>query len=137
MLRCTVLAARGLVATRGRAFCGLVSLGLAACSSAPEGRTVRGVYNGPASTQGAVSISHERVPDLMEAMTMDFAVADTTGLGGLAPGTPIRFVLAADGRGVSGFERLPDTTRLVLASPMLPAMPESTTIPDSTAAPVR
>ena len=113
-----------------------VLCGLAACVSPPEGQTVRGVYNGPASTQGAVSIAHERVPGVMEAMTMDFVVTDTTGLGALAPGTPIRFVLAPDGRSVGGFERLPDTTRLILASPMEPEAPPPSE-PDSTAAPVR
>ncbi len=100
-----------------------LSLGLAAlvpaCSS-PETRSdVRGVYNGPSATQGAVSLSHERIPGVMEAMTMDFAVADTAGLVSLTAGDKVRFRLDGNVR-ASGFARLPDTTRLVLA----PAMTE-------------
>ena len=100
-----------------------VALGVAAVVSAcstPETRSdVRGVYNGPSATQGAVSVSHERIPGVMEAMTMDFAVADTAGLGRLKAGDKVRFQLDGDVR-ASGFARLPDTTRLVLA----PAMTE-------------
>jgi protein SCO1/2 len=40
-----------------------------------------------------VVVSHERVPDLMEAMTMPFTVRDAKELSGLVPGAIIEFTL--------------------------------------------
>lgn len=104
--------------------------GLAACATPEPGHDVRGVYRGPASTQGAVTIDHEAIPGVMDAMTMDFAFTDTAGLGALRPGDKIRFRLTMPDGGafrVDGLERLPDTTQLTLAPAMhdAPAMPEA------------
>lgn len=92
-------------------------LALAACSSPDIAHDVRGVYHGPAAIQGAVSITHEAVPGVMDAMAMDFVVRDTVGLGALRDGDKVtfRYVLPADGAPyVERLVRLPDTTALRL-----------------------
>lgn len=99
----------------------LALAGLAACATPEPSHEVRGVYQGPSSTQGAVTIAHEAIPGVMEAMTMDFAFTDTAGLGALSPGDKVRFRLTMPAGGVfrvDGLTRLPDTTRLVLAPTM-------------------
>ena len=84
---------------------------------------VRGVYNGPRAGGQAASITHEAIPDLMDAMRMDLLLADPSVTADLAPGTPIQFTLAeVDGRlVVQDATPLPDTTRLAL-----PSRPDST-----------
>lgn len=111
---------------------------LVACTAPETAHDVRGVYHGPSSTQGAISIEHEAIPGFMEAMTMDFAVADTAGLGALRPGDKVRFHLAVPESGaarVSHVERLPDTTRLSLAPAMLDAPPADTAAARPSSAP--
>ena len=44
-----------------------------------------------------VTVSHDAVPGLMEAMVMPFTVADEALLAGLAPGDRITFRLRVDG----------------------------------------
>lgn len=98
-------------------------LALAACGPNDLAYPVRGVYHGPAAMQGTVSISHETVPGLMEAMRMDFAVGDTAGLGALHRGDKIAFRLVVPGGDgapyVEGFSRLPDSTALDTAAAAL------------------
>jgi Cu/Ag efflux protein CusF len=43
-------------------------------------------------------VTHEAVPELMDAMTMGFEVADPRLLDGLQPGDAIRFTLRQDGQ---------------------------------------
>lgn len=94
---------------------------------------VRGVYEGTRFEGTTVTVDHEAVPDLMDAMRMDFRLADTASVAHLRPGQKVRFHIAvtADGARAFGFERLPDATRLQLAG-----SPEAdTTATDTTAAP--
>jgi Cu/Ag efflux protein CusF len=46
---------------------------------------------------GAVFLTHEELPGLMDAMTMGFDVEDAKILEGLAPGDPVRFTVRRDG----------------------------------------
>lgn len=58
---------------------------------------------------GRAVIAHEAIPGLMPAMTMEFAVRPPASLGGLVPGTAVRFTLAVSDS-VFWVERLrPDT----------------------------
>lgn len=106
-----------------------LAVAMGACSDAPETPAptqtweVRGVYNGPRAGGQAASITHEAIPDLMDAMRMDLLLADPSVTADLAPGTPIQFTLAeVDGRlVVQDATPLPDTTRLAL-----PSRPDST-----------
>ena len=105
-------------------------LALAACGGSGEENAlpdevygVRGIYEGPRFEGAAVSVNHEAVPGLMDAMQMDFRLADTASVAHLAPGQKVRFHVAItpDGARAFGFERLPDGTRLQLAGMPLPA----------------
>lgn len=105
----------------------LLALGglAAACGDAERTFDVRARYLGPSAVQGAVRLDHERMPGYMEAMRMDVAVGDTTGLGALPDSAvvEVRIVVDARGRLLAGpFRRLPDATPLDLAPEMaLPA----------------
>jgi Cu/Ag efflux protein CusF len=46
---------------------------------------------------GAIFLTHEAMPGLMEAMTMGFEVEDPKLLDGLAAGDPVRFTVRRDG----------------------------------------
>jgi protein SCO1/2 len=83
-------------------------------SEAPAAREfeVRGRYEGPGRRENTIRISHEDIPDYMDAMTMDFPLADPAAAEGLEPGTKIRFRLTDDAEGyrVDRIETLaPDT----------------------------
>ena len=53
---------------------------------------------GPSSPKlGAVFLTHEAMPGLMEAMTMGFEAENPKLLDGLAPGDPVRFTVRKDG----------------------------------------
>ena len=114
-----------------------VLLGLAGCagdSATPEaaptgasGETVeswdaRGVYLGSKFEGEAATLDHEAIPGLMDAMKMDFLLDSPEATQGLEPGDKVSFRLDyIDNRVIaSGFEALPDTTALVLASGPLP-----------------
>jgi len=63
----------------------------------PDTRTVRGTVHDVMPESGQVMIEHEEIPELMEAMTMSFPVAQTKLLDGLAPGQVIEFTLDISG----------------------------------------
>ena len=46
---------------------------------------------------GAVFLTHEAMPGLMEAMTMAFEAENPKLLNGLVPGDPVRFTIRKDG----------------------------------------
>jgi Cu/Ag efflux protein CusF len=100
----------------------LTLLLLAACAPAdrpaPTERIyeTRGIYHGPRFDGEAASVEHEAIPDVMEAMRMDLRLEDPAELDRLTPGDRVRFDLVVRGSEVRArhFERLPDTTRLVL-----------------------
>ncbi|MEM1054993.1 MAG: copper-binding protein [Bacteroidota bacterium] len=101
----------------------LLAMGLlVGCGSDPEPDevwTVRGVFEAPMLEGDAAMIRHEEVPGLMDAMRMDFLVADPREIEGLAPETPIEFEIAwTDGRTVARrFLVLPDTVSLNVPPP--------------------
>ena len=70
-----------------------------ACDSSNEKLyNVRGVVESVRSEDAQVIISHEEVPDLMSAMTMNFDIASPSLLAGLNPGDEIEFELLFNGR---------------------------------------
>jgi Cu/Ag efflux protein CusF len=58
--------------------------------------TVRGIVRSVVPQLGAIFLTHEAMPGLMEAMTMPFEVETPTLLNGLAPGDPVRFTVRKD-----------------------------------------
>jgi Cu/Ag efflux protein CusF len=46
---------------------------------------------------GAIFLTHEAMPGLMDAMTMGFEAEDPKLLDGLTPGDPVRFTVRKDG----------------------------------------
>lgn len=100
----------------------LVGIG---CASDPEPAVptqtwqVRGIYHGPRAQGQAVSITHEAIPDEMDAMRMDFLLDPAVDVGSIAPDAPVAFTLArVDGRYVVQSVRpLPDSTVLDLPTP--------------------
>jgi Cu/Ag efflux protein CusF len=59
--------------------------------------TVRGIVRSVIPKLGAVFLTHEAMPGLMEGMTMGFETEDTKLLDGLAPGDAVRFTVRKDG----------------------------------------
>lgn len=67
-------------------------------ASAPEGSwTVRGIVRSVFPSLGAVILTHEAMPGLMQSMTMGFEVADPKILDGLGPGDRVRFTVKRAG----------------------------------------
>jgi Cu/Ag efflux protein CusF len=59
--------------------------------------TVRGIVRSLIPKLGAVFLTHEALPGLMDAMTMGFEADDPKLLDGLAPGDPVRFTVRREG----------------------------------------
>ena len=59
--------------------------------------TVRGIVRSVMTPLGAVFLTHEAMPGLMEAMTMGFEAENPKLLNGLVPGDPVRFTVRKDG----------------------------------------
>jgi Cu/Ag efflux protein CusF len=62
----------------------------------PQSWTVRGIVRSVIPKLGAIFLTHEAMPGLMEAMTMGFEAADPKLLDGLAPGDAVRFTVRRD-----------------------------------------
>jgi Cu/Ag efflux protein CusF len=63
----------------------------------PSSWAVRGIVRSVVPKLGAIFLTHEAMPGLMEAMTMGFEAEDPKLLDGLAPGDPVRFTVRKDG----------------------------------------
>ena len=63
----------------------------------PQSWTVRGIVRSVIPKLGAIFLTHEAMPGLMDAMTMGFEAEDGKLLDGLAPGDPVRFTVRRDG----------------------------------------
>ena len=63
----------------------------------PSSWTVRGIVRSVIPNLGAVFLTHEAMPGLMDAMTMGFEAENPKILDGLAPGDPVRFTVRKDG----------------------------------------
>jgi Cu(I)/Ag(I) efflux system membrane protein CusA/SilA len=59
--------------------------------------TVRGIVRSVFPSLGAVILTHEDIPGLMQAMTMGFEAADAKLLDGLTPGDRVRFTVRRAG----------------------------------------
>ena len=59
--------------------------------------TVRGIVRSVLPNLGAVILTHEAMPGLMQAMTMGFEVIDSKLLDGLSPGDRVRFTVKRAG----------------------------------------
>jgi Cu/Ag efflux protein CusF len=59
--------------------------------------TVRGIVRSVIPKLGAIFLTHEALPGLMDPMTMGFDTEDPKLLDGLAPGDPVRFTVRRDG----------------------------------------
>jgi Cu/Ag efflux protein CusF len=68
-----------------------------ASRTAQQSWTARGIVRSLIPKLGAVFLTHEALPGLMDAMTMGFQVDDPALLEGLAPGDPVRFTVRRDG----------------------------------------
>ena len=97
----------------------LFALLAAGCASDPPAATVevRAVYERTVFDGAAATFDHEAIPDVMDAMRMDFPLSDSAVVAGLAPGTKVRLTLQVEPRiEVMAVEALPDTTTLRLAA---------------------
>jgi Cu/Ag efflux protein CusF len=63
----------------------------------PQSWTVRGIVRSVVPKLGAIFLTHEAMPGLMDAMSMGFEAEDPKLLEGLAPGDPVRFTVRRDG----------------------------------------
>jgi Cu/Ag efflux protein CusF len=68
-----------------------------ATRAAPQSWTVRGIVRSIIPKLGAVFLTHEALPGLMDAMTMGFETDNPKLLEGLAPGDPVRFTVRREG----------------------------------------
>lgn len=77
---------------------------------------VRAVYEKTVFDGAAATFDHEAIPDVMDAMRMDFPLADSGLVRSLAPGDKVALTLQTDPRlEVLAARPLPDTTTLRLA----------------------
>jgi Cu/Ag efflux protein CusF len=63
----------------------------------PQSWAVRGIVRSVIPKLGAVFLTHEAMPGLMDAMTMGFEVEEPKMLDGLVPGDLVRFTVRKDG----------------------------------------
>jgi Cu/Ag efflux protein CusF len=75
----------------------VVRLRVEAARPGPSSWTVRGIVRSVIPKLGAIFLTHEAMPGLMDAMTMGFEADDPKLLDGLAPGDPVRFTVRKDG----------------------------------------
>ncbi|HZS34937.1 MAG TPA: copper-binding protein [Methylomirabilota bacterium] len=68
-----------------------------ATSSGAQSGTARGIVRTVLPKLGAIYLTHEALPGLMDAMTMGFEVDDPRLLEGLTPGDPVRFTVQREG----------------------------------------
>ena len=97
----------------------LALLAAAGCAETAEPtRTVkvRAVYERTVFEGAAATFDHEAIPDVMDAMRMDFPLADSSVVAGLAPGDKVTLTLQTEPEiEVVAVAALPDTTALRLA----------------------
>jgi protein SCO1/2 len=97
----------------------VLAIGLSGCASEPvkEDRyQVRGVFLGQRFEGAAMRVRHEAIPGFMDAMSMDFKLADPSELANLSPGDKVAFVyvVTVDDSYAEGIEILPPETSLEL-----------------------
>ena len=95
-----------------------LALFAAGCTSGPPAETVevRAVYERTVFDGAAATFDHEAIPGEMDAMRMDFPLADSALVAGLAPGDKVALRLQTEPRiEVRALRPLPDSTHLRLA----------------------
>ena len=65
--------------------------------SAPQSWTVRGIVRSIIPKLGAIFLTHESLPGLMDGMTMGFETDNPTLLDGLTAGDSVRFTVRREG----------------------------------------
>jgi protein SCO1/2 len=70
---------------------GLAGLLVSGCQKRPEVYNVKGTVQEVKPAQKSVKIAHEKIPNYMDAMTMDFDVKDAKELSSLQPGDYVSF----------------------------------------------
>lgn len=75
----------------------VVRLRAEAARPSSQSWTVRGIVRSVIPKLGAIFLTHEAMPGLMDAMTMGFETDDAKLLAGLAPGDAVRFTVRKDG----------------------------------------
>ncbi len=88
-------------------FAGTAALGLAlliaaaACGGDSASKTggSRGVVTAVDASAHTITLDHEEIPGMMEAMTMRFDVAPDVSLAGIEPGAKVEFQLKVDDSG--------------------------------------
>jgi Cu(I)/Ag(I) efflux system periplasmic protein CusF len=68
-----------------------------ATRATPQSWTVRGIVRSIIPKLGAVFLTHEALPGLMDAMTMGFETDNPKLLDGLKPGDAVRFTVRREG----------------------------------------
>src|SRR5689334_9602275 len=61
------------------------------CRQAPQVYLVKGTVQEVKPAEKSVKIAHEKIPNYMDAMTMDFEVKEAKELSGLQPGDYVSF----------------------------------------------
>lgn len=93
-------------------------------ATAADTRTfeVHGTIRDIDTIEKRIRIAHEAIPDYMPAMTMPFAVKNTTVLKGLSTGDQVQFELSvtADDSWVSHIEKIASDSPTTAANPSLP-----------------
>ena len=94
----------------------LAAVGCAETAEPTRTVKVRAVYERTVFEGAAATFDHEAIPDVMDAMRMDFPLADSGLVRGLAPGAKLTLTLQTEPRlEVLAAEALPDSTTLRLA----------------------
>src|SRR5206468_3953937 len=70
---------------------GLLALLLSGCTKAPTVYLVKGTVKAVKAAEKTVTIAHEKIPDYMDAMTMDFEVKDAKELANVHPNDHVSF----------------------------------------------
>jgi protein SCO1/2 len=70
---------------------GLLGLLITGCQKGPQVYLVKGTIQELKPAEKSVRIAHEKIPNYMDAMTMDFDVKDVKELSGLQPGDYVSF----------------------------------------------
>jgi Cu/Ag efflux protein CusF len=88
----------------------LLALAISACSSAGRGQEaryeLRGVVKSVEKAKKRATIKHEKVGDLMDAMTMPFLIKDEKALEEMEPGDQIKATLVSTDDGRQWLEKI-------------------------------
>lgn len=74
-----------------------LALGLAACGGKIESGKGEGIVRAVDPVANRLTLDHGAIPGMMDAMRMDFDVADASMLDGLAPGDSVTFEVVQEG----------------------------------------